>query len=71
MSGVGRSDQSSPTSCSQPRPVKSCAETIRSGSLAFVESRRDGRDVAHVGTYLEIDRPRGLVFAFLVEGASG
>lgn len=39
------------------------------GSFAFVE-RRDGRDVAHVGTYLEIDRPRRLVFAFLVEGAA-
>src|SRR5579859_7952664 len=28
--------------------------------------RRDGEDVEHVGTYLEIDRPRKLVFTFSV-----
>ena len=35
------------------------------GSYAFVD-RRDGEDVAHVGEYLEISRPRKLVFTLRV-----
>src|SRR5687768_8525053 len=37
------------------------------GSYNFTD-RRDGEDVEHVGRYLEIDRPRRLVFSFSVDG---
>lgn len=35
------------------------------GSLVIVE-RRNGEDVEHVGEYLEVDRPRRLMFSFAV-----
>lgn len=33
---------------------------------SFVIVRREGIDIEHVGTYLEIERPRRLVFTFAV-----
>jgi uncharacterized protein YndB with AHSA1/START domain len=40
------------------------------GRFLFVDRRGD-EDVEHFGTYLEIDRPRRLVFTFSVSGADG
>jgi len=47
-----------------------CAEIDpRVGGKFTFTDRRDGQDVAHTGEYLEINRPRCLVFSFSVDSS--
>jgi uncharacterized protein YndB with AHSA1/START domain len=41
-----------------------CDIDARPGGAFVIADRRDGEDVEHVGTYVEIDRPRRLAFTF-------
>jgi len=45
--------------------VRCDIDARREGAFVITD-RRDGDDVAHHGTYLEIDRPRRIVFRFSV-----
>lgn len=47
------------------RMVRAEIDPRNGGKFCFVD-RRDGEDVEHTGTYLEIARPRRLVFTFAV-----